>query len=168
MEPQFFAMSIRISKTVLLAAVALFFTLVVFNNTTDYYSNYFFVKHVLSMDTTFNGNKGMWRAITSPTIHHIFYIGIILAEAIAAFLCWKGAIGLFKNRDNLTAFKAAKTPAIYGLTLGILIWFVGFIAIGGEWFLMWQSTQWNGIEAAFRIVTVCGIALLYLLMPDGD
>ena len=161
-------MHYRLSKIAVIAAIALFFTLVVFNNTTDYYSNYFFVKHVLSMDTTFEGNNGMWRAVTNPTVHHIFYIGIIIAEALAAFLCWKGAIGLFKSRHDLAAFKAHKGPAIYGLTLGILIWFVGFVAIGGEWFLMWQSTKWNGIEAAFRIVAVCGIALVYLISSDGD
>ena len=147
---------------------ALFFALVVFNNVTDYWSNFKFVKHVLSMDTTFPDNEGMWRAMTSPTIHHIFYIGIILAEALAAFLCWKGAIGLFKNRMSPSLFKTQKAPAVYGLTLGILIWFVGFIVIGGEWFLMWQSSTWNGISAAFRIVTICGVALIYLLLPDGD
>lgn len=161
-------MPIRISKTVFVAAIALFLTLVVFNNVTDYWSNFKFVKHVLSMDTTFPENSGMWRAMTSPVIHHIFYIGIIAAEALAAFLCWKGAIGLFQNRHDITPFKAKKDPAIYGLTLAVLIWFVGFIAIGGEWFLMWQSSTWNGISAAFRIVTICGIALIYLLMPDGD
>lgn len=161
-------MPVRLSKIAFLAAIALFFTLVVFNNTTDYYSNYFFVKHVLSMDTTFEGNSGMWRAITASWVHHAFYIGIILAEALAAFLTWKGAIGLFKNRNEVGIFKTKKAPAIYGLTLAILIWFVGFIAIGGEWFLMWQSTKWNGIEAAFRIVAVCGIALVYLIGPDGE
>lgn len=161
-------MPVRLSKAVFIAAIALFFTLVAFNNVTDYYSNYFFVKHVLSMDTTFEGNKGMWRAITSPTLHHAFYVGIMLAEALAAFLCWKGAIGLFKARHDIQVFKTKKSPAIYGLTLAILIWFVGFIAIGGEWFLMWQSAKWNGIQAAFRIVTVCGIALIYLLIPDGE
>lgn len=161
-------MPIRISKTIFIAAIALFLTLVVFNNVTDYGSNFKFVKHVLSMDTTFPENSGMWRAITSPTIHHIFYIGIILAEALAAFLCWKGAIGLFQNRGDIAVYKTKKGPVIYGLTLAILIWFVGFIAIGGEWFLMWQSTTWNGISAAFRIVAICGIALLYLLLPDGE
>lgn len=161
-------MPIRVSKIIFIAAIALFLTLVVFNNVTDYGSNFKFVKHVLSMDTTFPENSGMWRAITSPTLHHIFYIGIILAEALAAFLCWKGAIGLFKSRQNVTLFKTKKGPAIYALTLSILIWFVGFIAIGGEWFLMWQSSTWNGISAAFRIVTICGIALLYLLLPDGE
>lgn len=161
-------MPIRVSKIIFIAAIALFLTLVVFNNVTDYWSNFKFVKHVLSMDTTFPENSGMWRAITSPTLHHVFYIGIILAEALAAFLCWKGAIGLFQSRGDLAVYKTKKGPVIYGLTLAILIWFVGFIAIGGEWFLMWQSSTWNGISAAFRIVTISGIALLYLLLPDGE
>ncbi len=161
-------MPIRLSKIVFIAAIALFLTLVVFNNVTDYWSNFKFVKHVLSMDTTFPENSGMWRAMTSPIVHHIFYIGIILGEALAAFLCWKGAIGLFQNRQDVALFKTKKGPAIYGLTLSFLIWFVGFIAVGGEWFLMWQSSTWNGISAAFRIVTICGISLIYLLMPDGE
>ena len=59
-------MSLRLTKTALVGAIALFYTLVVFNNVTDYYSNYQFVRHVLSMDTTFPGNRGMWRAIESP------------------------------------------------------------------------------------------------------
>ena len=161
-------MALRISKIIFVAALALFFSLVVFNNVFDYNSNFEFVKHVLSMDTTFEGNNGMWRAITSPTLHHIFYIGIILAEAMAAFLCWKAALGMFRSRLDVTDFRSKKSPAVYGLTIAILIWFVGFIAIGGEWFLMWQSTTWNGLDAAFRIVAISGIALIYLLMPDGD
>ena len=35
-------------------------------NLVDYGSNHEFVKHVLSMDTTFPGNKLMGRAITNP------------------------------------------------------------------------------------------------------
>lgn len=160
--------AVRISKITVIASLALFFTLVVFNNVTDYYSNYFFVKHVLSMDTTFEGNRGMWRAINSPVAHHIFYIGIIIAEALAAFFCWKGAIGLFRARHEPAHFRKSKSPAVYGLTLTVLIWFVGFIAVGGEWFLMWQSSKWNGIEAAFRIVAVSLLALVFLLSPYGE
>ena len=37
-----------------------------------------------------------------------------------------------------------------GTTLGFLVWFTGFLVIGGEWFAMWQSATWNGQEAAFR------------------
>ncbi len=50
-------MAARIAKVFLLAAVGLFHTLVVFNNTTDFDSNYQFVRHVLSMDSTLPGNR---------------------------------------------------------------------------------------------------------------
>jgi predicted small integral membrane protein len=49
----------------------------------------------------------------------------------------------------------------------IILFGFGFIAVGGEWFLMWQSTTWNGIEAAFRYVTLAGLAMLVLLGGNG-
>ena len=70
----------RIAKLLLLAGLALFYTLVVFDNLTDPNSNYQFVRHVLSMDTTFPGNNGMWRAMPSPAWHWVFYVSIIAWE----------------------------------------------------------------------------------------
>src|SRR5579864_7637405 len=58
-------MALRVSKAVLVFAIALFYTILVLNNITDYGSNYEFVGHVLMMDSTFPGNHGMWRAINS-------------------------------------------------------------------------------------------------------
>ncbi len=51
-------MMLRIAKVALVLVVALFYSLVVFNNVTEYDSNYQFVHHVLMMDTTFPGNHG--------------------------------------------------------------------------------------------------------------
>ena len=74
-------MTIRASKALLLFALGFYYTLVVFNNTTDFDSNYQFVRHVLSMDTTFPGNAGMYRAIRTPIVHKAFYASIIGWEA---------------------------------------------------------------------------------------
>lgn len=158
----------RLSKITLVWAVALFASLVVFNNLTDYGSNFMFVSHVLTMDTTFPENKGMWRAIDSPFVFHTSYIVLIFVEASTAVLCWLGGFRLFKSRRNPDRFNEAKGIAILGLTLGIVLWFTGFITIGGEWFLMWQSDTWNGQQAAFRLVVILGITLLYLIQPDGE
>jgi predicted small integral membrane protein len=49
---------VRLCKISLLTAIAFFFTFVVFNNITDFDSNYQFVQHVLMMDSTFPGNHG--------------------------------------------------------------------------------------------------------------
>ncbi len=60
----------RITKIVMVACLAVFCLLVVFGNLTDYQSNFLFVKHVMSMDTTYPGNKLMYRAVTSPELWH--------------------------------------------------------------------------------------------------
>ena len=70
--------------------VAIFYTFVVFNNLTDYGSNYQFVRHVLMMDSTFPGNHGMWRALNQPALHTAFYLSIIAWEAVTMALCWWG------------------------------------------------------------------------------
>lgn len=158
----------RSSKVLLVWTVAFFVSLVVFNNLTDYGSNYGFVGHVLKMDTTFPENRAMWRAVDSPSIHHGFYWLIILVEAATATLCWLGGFRLLRSINDASRFNKSKGVAIAGLTLGIVLWFTGFITIGGEWFLMWQSETWNGQEAAFRLVVILGIVLLYLVQPDGE
>ena len=156
----------RYSKISLVWAIALYTSLVVFNNLTDYDSNYWFVVHVLKMDTTFPDNQGMWRAINVSAIHHLLYWVIILAETAIAALCWWGGARLFRAKDDAKRFNQSKGIAIAGLTLGIVLWFTGFISIGGEWFLMWQSDVWNGQQPAFRLVVVIGITLLYLTRSD--
>lgn len=162
-------MILRLSKTLLAAAVAFFYTLVAFNNITDYGSNYQFVHHVLLMDSTFPGNHGMWRAIHPLWIHAFFYDSIIGWEAVAMLLTWAGAVQLLRAvRKPAPVFQEAKILAIGGLTLGLLMWFVAFLSVGGEWFLMWQSHTWNGQEAAFRMFLVVGVILLLLVMPEGE
>ena len=58
----------RITKVIMVASLALFALLVTFDNLTDYDTNYAFVWHVLSMDTTFPGNALLYRRITSPAL----------------------------------------------------------------------------------------------------
>jgi predicted small integral membrane protein len=161
--------TLRAAKTLLIFAVALYYTLVVLNNTTDYNSNFQFIRHVLMMDSTFPNNSGMWRAINSPSIHALFYISIIAWESLTMILCWWGGIKLARNLKAPAAeFHQAKNIAIAGLTLSMLMWFVAFLTIGAEWFLMWQSQAWNGQEAAFRMFTVVGIVLLLLVTKDDE
>lgn len=156
----------RLSKLLMVLAFALYASLVVFNNLTDYNSNFTLVAHVLTMDTTFPGNQGLWRAIHSPVIHHTVYGLIIGTEIVIAVLCWFGGLRLYRSIQNPAAFNQAKGLAILGLTLGLLLWFTGFMAVGGEWFLMWQSETANGQQAAFRLVMIIAAILIYLTQAD--
>ena len=162
-------MMIRTAKLLLLAGVALFYVMVVLNNLTDFNSNAQFVRHVLLMDTTIPGNHGMWRSISSPAVDLVFYLTIIAWETITTILLWWGALRLlYALRLPAAAFNAAKSLPMLALTISLLMWLVAFLAIGGEWFLMWQSHTWDGQEAAFRNFAVVGIVFLILLQPDTD
>jgi predicted small integral membrane protein len=161
-------MMLRWAKTLLVFGVALFYTFVVLNNTTDYNSNYQFVRHVVMMDTTFPGNHGMWRAINSPAVYTAFYLTIICCESLTMSLTWWGAFRLTGAAGRGQDFQKAKDVAVLALTLGLLMWLVAFLSVGGEWFLMWQSRTWNGQDAAFRMFTVMGIVLVLVALPEEN
>jgi predicted small integral membrane protein len=162
-------MTLRWAKVLLVFGVAVFYTFVVLNNTTDYDSNYQFVRHVLMMDSAFPGNRGMWRAINTPALHTAFYLSIIAWEALTMILCWVGGVKLAGAvRGTAGEFHAAKGVAITGLTASLLMWLVAFLSVGGEWFLMWQSKNWNGQDAAFRMFTVVGIVLVLVALPEEE
>jgi predicted small integral membrane protein len=162
-------MILRAAKILLVFAVAIFYSFVVFNNLTDYNSNYQFVRHVLMMDSTFPGNHGMWRAVNSPALHTAFYISIIAWETLTMLLCWWAGFRMLKARRAVAAeFARAKKVAVAALTLSLLMWLVAFLSVGSEWFLMWQSKSWNGQDAAFRMFTVVGIVLLLVAQPEAE
>ena len=160
-------MILRTIKMLLVFGIAIFYSLVVFNNLTDYGSNYEFGRHVMMMDSTLPGNRGMWRAINTPLLHTAFYVSIITWEIITTLLCWWGGFRMVKAlRATPAAFHHAKRVSIVALALSLLMWLVAFLDVGGEWFLMWQSKTWNGQDAAFRMFAVIGIVLLLVAQPD--
>jgi predicted small integral membrane protein len=162
-------LALRAAKIMMVAAIALFASLCAFGNVTDYNTNFVFVQHVLSMDTIYPFSMIKYRAITSPELHHVAYAAIIAAEGATAVLCWIGAVLLARQlRADANAFNRAKTFAVIGLTLGFLLWQVGFMSIGGEWFGMWQSQQWNGVPSAFRFLMTIIAVLIFVALPDQE
>src|SRR5262249_60229489 len=86
--------AIRAAKAATVAAIALFATLVVFGNLTDYNTNFAFVEHVMSMGTIFPFSTIKYRAITNPALRHAAYALIIAPQAATALLCRVGAAAL--------------------------------------------------------------------------
>lgn len=160
-------MAARISKIILVFIIAANQSIVAIDNLLDFTSNYLFVRHVESMDTTFPDNDLKWRAITSPLLWNATYVLIILWEFAIAFFCWLGIIKLLKSLKSTEAiFEKSKSSAVIGLTLCLLLFGFVFITVAGEWFSMWQSSTWNGEEAALRLFMMSGIALIYLKMKE--
>jgi predicted small integral membrane protein len=160
---------IRLAKIVMVAAIAAFALIVAYDNIVDYGSNYDFVRHVLSMDTTFPGNALMHRAITDVRIWKAAYAAIIALEGFTGLLLGLGAIMLLvRLRRPAEAFNRSKVWAVAGLTVGFSLWFFGFLVVAGEYFAMWQSRTWNGQESAFRISMVMLGVMIFVSLPDND
>jgi predicted small integral membrane protein len=166
--------SLSLAAAVLVFLNGLYIALVAFGNITDFDTNRPFVQHVLSMDTTnFGADPGtnldadvMWRAIESRTIQDIAYVGIIAWETVAAIVLLGSLV--FWARGAEDGFLRARAASTIGLLMMIALFMGGFIAIGGEWFQMWKSQAWNGLDPAFRNAALAMIALIVVQMVPRD
>lgn len=159
--------NLRTLKAAPVLLIGAFALLVGWNNIVDYDSNFSFVQHVLTMDTTFADNQLRSRALHAPLLHHGAYALIILSELGCGLLCLGGAWRMYKQRSGSPQdFHAAMMLASWGLLLGFALWFGGFMIVGAEWFLMWQSPTWNGQEAAFRFLVCILLTLIFIHLPE--
>ena len=118
----------RFAKILISLSLALFCLLVAFDNVTDPRSNYEFVSHVMSMDTTFPDNRLMYRSVTDPLIWQITYALIIATQFVCSFLFLAGAISMWRARYAVAAdFHQAKAYAIAGALLGLIVLAVALI-----------------------------------------
>jgi predicted small integral membrane protein len=159
----------RIAKIVMVGSLAIFALLVTFDNLADYNTNYEFVRHVLSMDTTLPGNGLLYRRVSSPDSWQAAYALIILGEGLTGLTLLIAAVVLLRHvRSDGARFNRAKRLVHIGAALGFLVWFFGFLVVGGEWFQMWQSQTWNGQQAAFRFYVTILAALIFVNQQDAD
>lgn len=159
----------RAAKIALVAGVALLYSLIIIGNLADPGVNYQFVRHVLMMDTISPGKHNLWRAIDAPWAHVAFYIGILAWELANAVLVWWGAVRMLRARGAPAAeFQSAIRFSEGALAFSLMLWLVAFLAVGGEWFLMWQSPAWNGQQAAARNFLVVGMVMLLIAQPEKD
>lgn len=166
--------SLPVVAAVLVALNGLYMALVAFGNITDFGTNQPFVQHVLAMDTTnFGADPGtnldpdvMWRSIDNETIQNIAYIGVIAWETLTAMILLGSLAFWIGDRAAGTGFVRARALSTIGLLMLVLLFMGGFIAIGGEWFQMWKSVDWNGLDPAFRNSVLALIALAILHLPS--
>lgn len=163
----------RVACAVLVGSNALYILLVALGNITDFATNRGFVQHVMAMDTTNFGAPGAaadpniaWRAVTTPWVHDVVYVCIICWE-IAAGAVLAAALGawIFERQARYAKARALST---IGLLMVLLLFVGGFVDVGGEWFQMWRSTRWNGLDAALRNIVIAGLTLLLVQLPIPD
>ena len=92
--------------------------------------------------------------------------GIVLLEIAGAVLCWIGAGKMWAARGSAATFTAAKRMAHLGLGVTACLYFIGFMAIAQEYFLMWQNEQINVLQDAFRMFASAALLSLWLSADD--
>ena len=142
----------KIIKIVLIMYFILMFFLFAINNTFDFNTNYQYIKHVLSMDTTSNQNS--MRAIHNPIIYLITYLAIIIWQYLIFFVGLTGLRSYVKHNQIYLIN--------YALLMAISLYFFGYLIIASEWFLMWQSKIWNGQNTAFQFTIL--FILLFIIV----
>lgn len=161
---------LKLSKIFITAAIALFFTITVINNISDYHQTFIFMNHTLSMDTTAQNPNFMWRAISNQMIQHLVFISIIVLQCIIALLCWFATYQMINHLKSLenAKFTHAKMFALLACSLGFILYGIGFLTIAGQWFMMRESTVWNVQNSVHAFMTFMGISLIYLCFPEEN
>lgn len=99
----------------------------------------------------------------------IAFLVIILGEFLVGALSLTGAWHLWQARKGDGAsFNSAKTYAILGAGMAMIVWFGGFVVLGGALFQMWQTQIGTGsFEGAFIYGATSAFILLFVNSPDA-
>ena len=107
--------------------------------------------------------------ITDPGLQTAAYWAIIAAEALTGVLFAAAALRMaLRLRAPSAQFRVAASWVAAGAAVAFALWFIGFMVVGGEWFLMWQSATWNGQQAAFRFYLTVLAVSVYVMLDAGD
>lgn len=157
---------LRTLKTLLVAGMALVLTLAVLGNVTMPHTGYAAVSTAMGMQTTYRNPHAMWRAIQDPVLIWAAFGLIVLSEATSAVFSWIAAARLWRARGQKEQFSAAKSTAYLGLGVAACLYFIIFLVIAQEYFLMWQSTKLNVLQDAFRLFASAILIALWLGTDD--
>jgi len=156
----------KFGKIMLVFGMGLFCALAAINNTLSLNGTFGAVKSALDMQGTFKVPALMWRAIENPVYIWIAAAGIIACEAVAGVICLLGAARMWSARSSAAAFNEAKKTAILGLSVAAALYLVGFQAIAGEWFMLWQNPAAHTLDEAFRDFGLALLTMLWLKTSD--
>lgn len=107
-------------------------------------------------------------AIEDPLLVSAMLWAIILLELAAGLLAGVGAVAMFLHRNASSGeFNAAKTYALAGTGLAVVVWFGVFGAFGGAFFQMWQvEAGVNAMRDASLYALQHGVVWLIIRADD--
>lgn len=160
----------RIGKVLMVLALGLFMLLAAFNNILTLGDKPFSangaVAMTIGMQETGQHPNLMWRAIESPVVVWVGAFGIVIAEIVAGALALWGALNMWKARAASSVdFHASKKKGLEGLTVMAVLYLLGFQAIAGEWFMVWQTPA-PTINASFINLAMALLVMIWVNTAD--
>lgn len=161
----------RIGKIAMVLALGLFMALAAINNVLTLGDSKFSansaVSLVVGMQETGQHPNLMWRAIESPIIVGLGVVGILLMELVAGALCLWGVCKMWQARAASAAeFHASKLRGLQGMSVMAVLYVLGFQAIAGEWFMVWQ-TPLPTMGASFQNLAMALLVMLWVNTSDA-
>jgi len=161
--------TLRIAKILLVFAVAIFYSFVVLNNTTDLRFQLPVCASCAHDGFHVSRNRGVWRALNSPLLHTVFYLSIIAWESATMLCSWWGAVALIAScpayRCGFQSRKENCDHRVYPCLADVAGCVperrrrvVPYVAI--------KNLEWSGCR--LRMFTVIGILLLLVAQPDAE
>lgn len=132
------------------------------NPTNPNASNWPFVQGVLSGDGVPADSGFEWRFIDAHWFEVISYIGIITGQTLTGVtIAIAGVLGVRRSGSCPRWGNAQKWTYLGGI-LGPAVFFFGFMTVGGNWFIMYLNSKWNGLMPAFQnsVMTVTMLILV--------
>jgi predicted small integral membrane protein len=107
-------------------------------------------------------------AVQNPAVIWLVLVIVVSLEFAAGLLAAKGTWDLLAARNASAAdFNGAKTYALLGCGLGIVVWLGLFGVFGGALFQMWQTQIGGGsLDDAFQFFVAC--ALIFMIVKGVD
>lgn len=158
----------RLVKIFLALSVALFCTFYAVQNIVNLQAAHGFVVYVASMadHTAYPAHFGP--SVTGAFLTWTMLFVIIGLEMAAGLFAAKGAYDLCNARNgSADEFNAAKSYALVGCGIAMLVWFGLFSAIAGPYFQMWQTEAGlNALRDASLFALQIGMVLIVLALKD--
>ncbi len=155
----------RVATSLFVLMVASYYLIVGFDNITNptnpNASNWPFVQGVLSGDGVPADSGFEWRFIDATWFQVISYIGIMTLETLTGvILLIAGLIGL-RRSGNADRWSHGQRWTYLGGILGLTVFMFGFMSVGGNWFVMYLNSKYNGLDPASQnIAFTLGMLIL--------
>lgn len=144
----------RVATSVFVLMVASYYLVVGFDNITNPTnpngSNWPFVQGVLSGDGVPSDSGFQWRFIDATWFQAVSYIGIMTVETLTGLVLLLAGVKGLRASGSADDWNRSQKWTFVGGILGLTVFMFGFIVVGGNWFIMYLNSKWNGLEPAFQ------------------